>query len=121
KGMWALLGVGFIVLGFGVLSIFHGAVLSYVPKSEALSFASDNYSAYKTAGNGLMFSLVKLSGTKATTLAATGVEPVSKKASGTIVIYNNTPAAQTFVATTRFESSAGLVYRIDKPITIPAK
>lgn len=54
-------------------------------------------------------------------VAATGVATkVEKKASGTIIVYNNySTESQQLVATTRFESPQGLVYRIDKPITIP--
>lgn len=43
-----------------------------------------------------------------------------KKASGTIVIYNNySSAPQALIATTRFEAASGKIYRITKAVTVP--
>ncbi len=45
---------------------------------------------------------------------------VATKASGQLIVYNATSSLQTFVATTRFESPDKKIFRIDKPITLPA-
>lgn len=49
----------------------------------------------------------------------TGNRNIVQKASGRITIYSKNPAAQRLVATTRFESPRGLVFRISETITVP--
>ncbi len=110
-----------IILVFGALSLFNGATLSYIPKSAALVFEGDIYSAHKSGTNGLFYSVVKLSREKGMTAPAAGEANVSRKASGVIVVYNDSAESQRLVINTRFESPAGKIYRIDKPITVPAK
>lgn len=58
-----------------------------------------------------------------TTTTTSGSQNIisGKKAFGTITISNNTESSQTLVATTRFQTKDGLVYRIDKDITVPAR
>ncbi len=51
---------------------------------------------------------------------ATGSEADSGKAKGELSIYNERSSAQVLVATTRFTSAAGLVYRIPERVTVPA-
>ncbi|OHA92121.1 MAG: hypothetical protein A3J09_01335 [Candidatus Zambryskibacteria bacterium RIFCSPLOWO2_02_FULL_51_21] len=117
---WASI-VAFLILVFAALSFFNGATLSYTPKSAALAFKEDVYTAHKSGTNGLFYSVVKLSRDKGMAAAAGGEQDVSRKASGVIIVYNDSAEAQRLVVNTRFESSAGKIYRIDKPITVPAK
>jgi hypothetical protein len=50
------------------------------------------------------------------------VQQVSQKAQGTITIYNNYSAApQELVATTRFLTPAGQIFRITKTVTVPGE
>lgn len=121
RNVWAAAGVAGLILVFAILSIFNGATLAYVPKSAALTFDNDVYSAAKTGEDKLLYSVVKLSGEKGMTVPVSGEEQVNRKASGTIVVYNTGSAPQNLVATTRFESPSGKIYRIDKAISVPAK
>lgn len=115
-----LLAVAALVL-FATLSLFKGATVSYTPRSAQLAFASDTFSASKS-GTGLLYSVVKLSGEKGLSVPASGEREVSRKASGTIVVYNDASTEpQTLIATTRFETPEGKVYRIDKAISVPGK
>lgn len=109
------------VLTLAILSLFDGATLSYTPKSAALTFANDVFSAAKTGEKELLYSVIKLSGDKGKSVSANGEREVARKASGIIVVYNDTATDQPLIATTRFESSAGKVYRIEKGITVPKK
>lgn len=52
-------------------------------------------------------------------LATTGTKEVGEKAKGTIVLTNETGTDQPLVATTRFVSSAGLVFRSTAAVTVP--
>ncbi len=118
---WIATGLVLLVIMFGALSMFDKATLSYVPKSVPLTFSNEIFSAAKTGEGELLYSVVKLSGDKGKSVAATGEQEVSRKASGTIVVYNDTATEQTLIENTRFESTAGKIYRIQKGISIPKK
>jgi hypothetical protein len=51
---------------------------------------------------------------------ATGQKDIIQKASGKITIFNKSFTAQRLVATTRFKSSSGLIFRIPQTITVPS-
>ncbi|TSC91989.1 MAG: Uncharacterized protein CEN90_104 [Parcubacteria group bacterium Licking1014_17] len=51
---------------------------------------------------------------------ASGSKDVAQKAYGKIVIYNELTEPQRLVATTRFESDKGLIFRIPQSINVPA-
>jgi len=55
------------------------------------------------------------------TFSATGEDDVVKKSKGTINVVNNLSTKQTLIATTRFQSPSGNIYRISKTVTVPAK
>jgi hypothetical protein len=112
--------IAIVVLALAVMSLFSGATLAYTPKSQDLTFNNDLYSASKTGEGSLLFSVVKLSLDKGLQVSATGEEQVSEKASGTIIVYNKTNSSQKLIATTRFETADGKVYRIKDAISIPA-
>jgi hypothetical protein len=113
--------VGLIIVAFAVLSVFDGATFAYTPKSAALTFANEIFSAAKTGEGDLSYSVVKLSGDKGKAVAASGEREVSRKASGIIVVYNDTATEQQLIENTRFESKAGKIYRIQQSISLPAK
>ena len=123
KKAWAGSIIAVIVLLFAVLSLMRSSTLAYTPKSTPISFSNDAVSAQKVGDAGtLLFSVVKISDDQSQIVSATGDSVrVSNKASGTITVYNNNTASQALVATTRFQSSDGHVYRTPKAVTIPAK
>ena len=107
---------------FGLLSFFDNATLAYTPKTAALTFENEIYSAAKTGEGELLYSVVKLSGDKGKAVAVSGEQDVSRKASGVIVIYNNASTEpQRLIENTRFESPSGKIYRIQQAISIPGK
>lgn len=122
KNIWIATGVALLVLIFAILSVFNGATLAYIPKSQALSFNNDVYTAEKSGEGKLFYSVVKLAGDKGLEVSASGEKEASRKASGTIVVYNNTSSeSQRLVENTRFETPSGLIYRIPNAIMIPGK
>lgn len=63
---------------------------------------------------------IEVTKSKQSNVPATGFEEVEEKASGAIIIYNaHSTNPQTLIATTRFETPDGLIYRVPKSITIP--
>jgi hypothetical protein len=110
------------VVSFALLSFFDNATLAYTPKTAALTFENEIYSAAKTGVGELLYSVVKLSGDKGRAVAVSGEQEVSRKASGVIVVYNNVSSEpQKLIENTRFESPSGKIYRIREAITIPGK
>lgn len=64
--------------------------------------------------------LVQLEEVVSETFVASGDKEIFQKAKGKITVYNNFSAVpQTLVATTRFQTSEGLVFRIPRAITVP--
>ncbi len=57
---------------------------------------------------------------KTFTLPSEGATAVEAKASGTITITNQTSSPQLLVATTRMLSASGILFRLDKAVTVPA-
>lgn len=121
KRVWLATGIALLVLIFAILSIFNGATVTYVPKSVALSFDSDSYTARKTGEDGLLYSVIKLSRDKGLDVSISGEEEIQKKASGTIVVYNTNTRGQRLRATTRFQTPDGKTYQVPDVITIPGK
>jgi hypothetical protein len=122
RGVWVGALIAACLLVFATLSLFNGATLAYVPKSATLAFDNDTYTAHKSGTSGLFYSVVKLSRDKGKVAPAGSEQEVERKASGTIVVYNDASTEpQTLVENTRFESPSGKIYRIAKGITIPGK
>jgi hypothetical protein len=121
RNIWVAAGLASVILAFAALSFFNGATLAYTPKSAQASFNNDEYRATKTGEGKLLYSVVKLSGEKGMSVPASGQQQVSRKATGTIIVYNTGAAAQPLVENTRFESPEGKIYRISKAINVPAK
>ncbi len=121
KKFWTITLVTLALIAFGVLSMFNGATLSYVPKSTVLAFENETYTAHKAGTGGLFYSVVKLSREKGMVAPAGAEQQVSRKASGTIVVYNTSGEAQRLIENTRFESPTGKIYRIQTAITVPAQ
>ncbi|MDO8729053.1 MAG: hypothetical protein Q7K26_04160 [bacterium] len=121
KRKWLAFGVAFLILMFAVFSMFNGATLAYIPKSQAVSFGGDSYTASKDGEGELLYSIVKLSLDKGLEASASGEEEVKRRASGVIAIYNAGASEQRFRATTRFETPDGKIYQVQDAITIPGK
>jgi len=95
------------------------------PQKETLDFKM-NISASSTATE-VSLDFNRIPGQKfaykdkeSSTFPATGQKNVVQKASGKITIYNKGTSPQRLVATTRFQTNSGLIYRIPQTIEVPA-
>lgn len=116
--------VSVFIVVFAVASLFSGATVTVVPHKNTLKVGAETvFSAKKNpTGDELGFQLVKISKSLGKEVPATGEEKVERKANGTIVIYNNFDTKdQRLIKNTRFETSEGLVYRINESIVVPGK
>lgn len=123
KKNWIFGGIGALILG-GILFLvfFQKAEITISLKKESIPVDVVATSTGDTAATGtLPYKVLAVQKESSTDVTATGAPvQVDKKASGTIVVYNNySSAPQSLIATTRFETPDGLVYRIDTDITVP--
>jgi hypothetical protein len=104
-----------LVVGFLALSSFNRA--SVVLKTEDIKVSLD--SGYKfDQGDG---EILQSTSTDSISVPASGSSKVDKKSTGTVVIFNNTTASQKFTKGTKLQASNGLIYLLDKAVTVPAK
>ncbi len=124
KKKWFYISVGalVVILAFGLSAFFKSAKITVTPEQQT-KVLSNNFTAQKdVSSSGLSFQIVSITKDVEKTVMATGQEQVEKKATGTIVIYNNyNSSSQKLVATTRFETPEGLIFRLINPVTVPGK
>ena len=121
-GLWVSLALFIIALGFGISALFVSARVTVTPRTEVLP-VNTTLTATKDRPNGEFgYQVVSVSATVEKSVPAGSVQKVDRKATGTIIVYNNaTEAPQRLIANTRFESSDGKVFRIANALTIPGK
>jgi len=118
---YLFISLAVILLVFVISSFFRSAEITVASKQE-IRAVDEVFTAEKNVTSAqLGFQTVSTVKEIEKTVEATLEETVNKKASGTIIIYNNTSEVQKLVATTRFESSNGLIYRAKTPVTVPAR
>src|SRR3989338_10872904 len=118
-------GVSIIVLGAIIYMTTGSANISITPHKQPLDFqlkvsASDRFSAVDASLNKIHGQMFNTEKNASQTFFATGEKDVAQKARGTITVFNEygtTP--QVLIATTRFQTSDGLVFRTLKGIVIP--
>lgn len=110
-----------LAVSFGVSSLFKSAVIKISPKQDSKSI-NEIFSAKKDAPTGLSFQTVTVSKDIEKTIPSTGEEKVERKSQGKIIIYNNfNNQPQKLMATTRFQTPEGLIFRLINPAIVPGK
>lgn len=92
------------------------------PKQDTAS-VSGEFVAKKHAGTGeLQYEIMTISREGSKEVVATGESYVEEKASGLITIYNNhSDKDQELIATTRFETPDGKIFRIPEGVVVPGQ
>lgn len=124
KGRWKiwLLLIIVLIIGFAVLmgTFFARAEVLITPKQQKVT-VSEVVRAGDTT-EGVPYEIITLTKIEGKSVSATESETVEERASGTIVIYNNhNSAPQRLVKNTRFETTEGLIYRIQDSVTVPGQ
>lgn len=110
--------VALIVLAsVGALFYFSTAQIEITPNAITAAVQSP-FTASKSAGT-LPFEIITAQKIASQEVKGSGTKVVNSSASGVITIYNAQAKSQTLVAKTRFATAAGLIFRIQSPITIP--
>ncbi len=120
-GICLLLFTSFFFISF----FFKSATVTITPVTQSKSI-NDTFTAKKdVSANTLSYQVVTI--TKDLEKAVdpkdiTSEQKVERKAKGTIVIYNNFNSSPLkLVATTRFQTPEGLIFRLVSPVSIPGK
>lgn len=110
-----------LVIAFAVSALFKSSAIKVSPKQETRTL-SESFVAKKDVATGLGFQTVTVTKDVEKTAVATGEEKVDRKSSGKIIIYNNyNNQPQKLVATTRFQTQEGLIFRLVSPVTVPGR
>jgi hypothetical protein len=120
-----ILLLAFFVLGSVVYATTGSAHVALSPIGKSLDTsvtvsASDTYSSVDVTFMKIPGQLLEVTKTASNTVNATGSRDVASKARGKITVtnaYSSSP--QTLIATTRFSSDGGLVFRTLQSITVP--
>lgn len=98
------------------------AMVSIVPKSKQIVVDSSFTAKKEAKSSELQFEIMTITREGMKTVPSTGEKKVEVKASGVIVIYNDYNAQpQRLIKNTRFETPEGLMYRIDRAVTVPGR
>lgn len=121
---WLLFIVLAIVLG-GIYAgsfFFVSATVKISPKEMNTPINITGVAKINPTEGELGYEIVTLSREGQREVSATGSTQVQKSATGKIVVYNDYSAdAQTLVAKTRFETSSGLIFRIQDQVSVPGQ
>lgn len=120
KGLYISVVIFIIAFAFGVSALFKSAKVTLTPRHQTYALNSTFTAKKDDTGNNLAFQIVTISKDQEKTVSATGESKVLKKAEGKIVIFNNySNQPQKLVATTRFETPEGLVFRLVSATNVP--
>ncbi len=126
-GTWVF--IGFVLLLVTIVCllsfVFNSATITYKPKYSDIDLNNQNknftFNLQGTTG-AVHFVIATTTITKTQVLPLSESKAVQSKASGKIIVYNKFDSSpQKLIKNTRFESSAGKIYRINQSITIPGK
>src|SRR3989338_4240471 len=113
-----------LVLGiaFAISALFKSAEIKIAPKQEIRVLNSDFTAKKNATGTSLAFQVGTTTKDIEKVVSASTEQKVDIKARGQIVIYNNySTQSQKLVATTRFVTPEGLIFRLVSPVTVPGQ
>ncbi len=125
KLLFIFLALSLFALVFFILTSISSANIEIIPRKNDFSInipiiISDKISQIDPVYGMIPGELIHLERTTYNNFTSTGRKEVFQKANGRITIYNNySTSPQVLVATTRFQTSEGLVFRIPSGITVP--
>lgn len=118
--IWIVGAISLIALIFAIGSLGSKAIITIGVKTYP-TVVAQSFDAQTTKVDGsLEYVALTVNSEKSVVVPASGEKDQKSKATGTIVVYNENTTSQKLIATTRFESADGHIYRIDKDITIAA-
>ncbi|MFA6463795.1 MAG: hypothetical protein WCV55_02215 [Candidatus Paceibacterota bacterium] len=121
QAIWFVAILSIIVLFFVVTSVLGKATITIGPKIVSFD-VPQSVTAHKNPQNKEVgYSEVTLSISDSIFVKGSNQKPVSTMATGKIVLYNNTVSSQKLVSGTKLTTQDGLIFLLDKTVTIPAR
>jgi hypothetical protein len=121
-GLWVSLFVFVVALGFGISALFVSAEVTVTPKTKVIPINAPLTASKDRPSGEFGYQVVSVSASVNKVVPAGDSQKVEKKASGTIIVYNNaSDAPQKLIANTRFESTDGKIFRVASPVSIPGR
>jgi hypothetical protein len=114
----ALIALIVVIICIGGLYFFSGAKVEIVPTANT-GTVSGSFTATPSSGD-LPFVLVNVQKTASEDIKAESTVAATDTAQGTITVYNEQSKPQDFIKNTRFQTPAGLIFRIHGPLSVPA-
>ncbi|MES2060131.1 MAG: hypothetical protein V4438_03810 [Patescibacteria group bacterium] len=118
--LWSATGLAVVVLFFSITSIFKSADVIVTEKSAISHLSGASTFALNPSAEEAGYSAITVSNSASATLPATGEKQVSSSAVGNVQIYNSGSSVQKLVAGTRLETPSGLIFKLDKAVSVPA-
>lgn len=114
----AIIALIVVVIGIGALALFGSAKVDVYPTTNSGAITG-SYTATPSSGD-LPFQLVTVQKVASESVTAESTVTANDAAQGQITIYNTQPKEQKLISNTRFQTSAGLIFRIHQSVTVPA-
>jgi len=119
--LWIIAFIVLVSVTIFVFDFFASVTVNITPKEESASLDLSLKATKESQTGGLIFQSMTFSRDDSEIVEASGTEKVERKASGKITITNNNSTSQRLIDKTRFESQAGLIYRINSSVLVPGK
>lgn len=121
--LWSVVVLALAVLGLAGYTLFSKATVTAVLKTQKLSVDTTLIGKKDDPSGDVTYTTISRTVATSTTIVSDEkvTVDVSAKAAGTVRIFNAGTSAQTLVKGTRLESKAGVIYRTQKDLTIPAR
>lgn len=113
-----LIGVVLVIaLSLGALFYFSSAKVEITPNTVSAAVQS-SFIANQSTGD-LPYEIITAQKIASQSMKSNSTKTVTSFASGSIDIYNTQSKSQNLITNTRFATTAGLIFRLHAPITIP--
>lgn len=124
--LWGIAALCVVVLGAIALVAFRGTTVTVTPRSHTITFdGATTFTAFPAASAAtgtLSYTVQTADFDDSEVVSSTGTVHASDKASGSVTVYNNYQTSPLkLIATTRFQSPDGHIFRTPSEIVIPGK
>ena len=125
--LWGAVVCAVVVLVFAFSTFFEKATLKIFLKQttsslDSIIVARKGTEKSETAKSTISFEGMTLSDSASREVQATALQHVERRASGSILVYNDfSKESQRLIKNTRFESADGKIYRIHESVVVPGQ
>ncbi|MDD4989225.1 MAG: hypothetical protein PHV42_02265 [Candidatus Pacebacteria bacterium] len=123
KLFWVVIGILCIAVAVFLVSTFSASAKIMITAHQTSSSVDNDFVGQENpTKDTIQYKTISVSEDSKLLVKGSGTEDAKKKASGTIVLYNNfSTAPQKLIRNTRLEAADGHIFRIDSSVTIPGK